>query len=97
MPLPDAGDGRHDLARGSIVYAQERVLVEESGLNRMERAILPCEPLDGGNRPALDLGGECEAGKDALPVDMHSAGTALALVAALLGASEADMVAQHIE
>ena len=47
-------------------------------------------------RPS-SLSGERQAGQHALAVDMHGAGAALALVAAFLGAGQAETVAQGVE
>ena len=41
--------------------------------------------------------GEREAGIDAPSVDQHRAGAALAVIAALLGAGEVEMIAQRVE
>lgn len=95
MALADAGHGRHDLARRAIA-ALEGVLFEEGSLHGMQFA-LPRKPLYGGDGTAFGLGGERQAGQHALAVDMNGAGAALTLVAALLGAGEAEMFTQRVE
>ncbi len=55
------------------------------------------QPLDRGDRRALGHHGEREAGVHAPAVDEHGAGAALPLIAALLGADQAQALAQGIE
>ena len=57
----------------------------------------PCEPLDGGYLGAFLHYRECQAGIDAPAIDQHRAGAALAVVAALLGASQVEMIAQRVQ
>ncbi len=54
------------------------------------------QSLDRGDLAALDLGGERQTGEHALAVDMAGAGAALALVAALLGAGQRQMLTQRV-
>ena len=55
------------------------------------------QAFDGGDRPALDLRGECQATENTLAIDMHGTGATLALIAALLRAGEPHMLAQGIK
>src|SRR5262249_28990198 len=55
------------------------------------------ESFDRAQLGALDLTGRHQAGVDGGAVDQHGAGAALALAAALLGASELKVFAQGIE
>src|SRR6266513_4997240 len=55
------------------------------------------EALDRFHRAALALGGQHQAGKLRCAVDQHGAGAALAQLAAVLGAGEAEVLAQHLE
>ena len=55
------------------------------------------EAFDGRDLRAVLHDGEREAGIDAPAVDQHRAGAALAVVAALLGAGEVEMLAQRVE
>ena len=96
MALADAGHRRHDLSRRTVA-ALEGVLLEEGGLHGVERAVFVGQPLDGGDRAALDLCCQSQAGQHPLAVDMDGAGAALALVAAFLGAGQRKPVAQRIE
>jgi hypothetical protein len=58
----------------------------------------PCgEALDGGQAGAVGLGGEHEARVDDALVEANRAGAALAHEAALLGAGQVQLVAQHFE
>jgi hypothetical protein len=75
----------------------EGVAIEKGGLHRMKPAAWPAKALDRGDCPSLDLCCESEAGEDASAIDVHGASTALSLVAAFLGAGEADMVTQRVE
>ena len=92
----DAGDRRHDLA-GRAVAALEGVVIDEGLLHRMQRAVRLGEAFDGGDLLALDARGERQARQHAAAVDQHRAGAALAMVAALLGAGQADVLAQRVE
>src|SRR5438093_10862719 len=55
------------------------------------------ETFDRFHRAALALGGQHQAGKLRRAVDQHRAGAALAQLAAVLGAGEAKVLAQHLE
>jgi hypothetical protein len=55
------------------------------------------QPLNGSDRFALVHDGKGQATVDPAPLDDHRAGAALAMVAALLGAGEVQMLAQRIQ
>jgi hypothetical protein len=55
------------------------------------------QAFDGGHLSALALRRKREARQNALAVKQHRAGTARALVAALLRTRQVELVAQHIE
>ena len=62
----------------------------------MQPALLG-EPLDGRDRAAILHDRELKAGVHAYAVDQHRAGATLAMVAALLGAGEIEVLAQEVE
>ena len=70
--------------------------LEERLLHRAERAVLLGEPLDGGDLTVLGRDREHQAGAHRPPVDQHRAGTADAVLAADVGAGEAEVVAQRV-
>jgi hypothetical protein len=86
---------RADLA-GRAVAALKRVVRDEGRLHRVE-VVGPAEPLDRRDRVALVHGGETQAGVNAHAVHQHRAGAAMAVVAALLGAGEMQVLAQSVE
>jgi hypothetical protein len=55
------------------------------------------EALDGDDLGAFGLGGQDQAGADEDPVQVDGAGAALALLAGVLGAGEAEAFAQDVE
>ena len=57
----------------------------------------PGQTLDGCDRAALGLNRERQAGENPLPVHIHRARAALALIAALLGAGQVQVLPQGIE
>jgi hypothetical protein len=75
----------------------EGILGEECRLHRVKSGTVGTEALDRGDRAAFDLCRKGEAGENTLAIDMDGAGAALALVASLLRAGEAQMLAQRIE
>ena len=89
------GDRRADLPRRAVA-ALEAVMLDERLLQRVQ-AVAVRQALDRGDLAALVLHRQRQAGVDALAVDQHRAGAAGALVAALLGAGEAEVVAQQVE
>ena len=95
LAFGDQAGGRADLARRAVA-ALEGVVVDEGLLQRMQRAVRR-QAFDGGDLRAVLHHRQREAGIDAPAVDQHRAGAALAVVAALLGAGEVEMVAQRVE
>ena len=71
-------------------------MLDERGLQRVQVPAVR-EPLDRRDLGALDGDGEQEAGVRATAVDEDRAGTALAVVAALLRACQAKVLAQGVE
>ena len=69
---------------------------DERRLQGMQH-VVSGKTFNGGDVPAFVLDGECEAREDAFPVDQHRAGTARALVAALLRAGQIQMIAECVE
>ena len=96
MAFLHAADRRHDLARRAVA-ALEGVVVDEGLLHRVQRAVAAGQALDRRDLPALGHGGQRQAGQHAAAVDQHRAGAALALVAALLGAGQRQVLAQRIQ
>ncbi len=84
-----------DLAGGAVA-ALEGVVLEEGGLDGAEGFAVG-EAFDGGDFGAAGGDGEGEAGVDAAAVDENGAGSALAVVAAFLAASEVEVLAQGVE
>jgi hypothetical protein len=93
--LVEKRDRRHDLA-GRAVAALEGVAFDESALHWMEPLAVR-QPLDCGDLVVLVGDRKREAGKGSATVDVHRAGAALPVVAALLAARQAEMVAQHVK
>src|SRR5262249_42611323 len=91
----DERDGGAELA-GRTVPALESVMAHERGLHRMQNALVG-QSLDGGDLGTVMHYRERQAAVDALAVDDDRAGAALSLIAALLRASQSEMLAQCIE
>src|SRR4051812_26816557 len=88
-------DGRHDHARRAVA-ALERPLFEERRLNRVQLVALG-EAFDRPHRLAVGVRDRRAAGERALAVDEDGAGAAPALAAAVLGAGELQVLAQHVQ
>ncbi len=71
-------------------------MLHEGLLHRMQLAV-PGQALDRDDAIAVAGDGQRQAGIHPHAVHQHGAGAALAVVAALLGAGQAEMVAQRIE
>ena len=69
---------------------------DECGLERMQPAV-GRQALDRRDLATVALRGQCQAGQDRLAVEEDCAGPAGSLVAALLGAGQAEVVAQRVE
>ena len=87
--------GRHDEA-GRADAALERGVFEERLLNGVQLAALG-HALDGVDLLALGFDAENEAGGYDSTVELDGAGAAVAVVATLFGAGQADHVAQHFQ
>ena len=83
--------GAHDLARGAV-SALKTVMFDKGGLHGVQRVAF-CESFDGRNVCAVDACGQRKAGIDPLAIEQNGAGTALAAIAAFLGAGQSDMFA----
>ena len=82
---------------GRAVAALRRAELGEGVLQRVgQRAV--GQAFDGHDgRRRLVLDGQRQAGQDRLAVDQHGAGAALAELAAVLGAGQVEIFAQHLE
>jgi hypothetical protein len=96
VALPDAGDRGHDLAGGAVA-ALIGIVVHEGLLHRVQAAVRARDPFDSGDPLPLSLHSEREAGHHAPSIHVDGAGAALAVVAALLGAVQADLLTQGVE
>ena len=86
---------RADLAGGAVA-ALEAVVLEEGLLQRVQLVAVG-QALDGGDLGAVGGDREHQAGVDAAAVEQDGAGAALAVVAALLGAGQIEVLAQGVE
>src|SRR5712692_1884391 len=87
--------GGHEDSR-SAVAALRGAEVGERGLQRVQLGAAR-HAFDGLNRAALAFEREQQAGELRLAVDQHRAGAAFAELAAVLGAGEAEVLAQQLE
>src|SRR5262249_51915698 len=87
--------GRHDEAGRADAALQSR-LFEKLLLQGMQ-PLRRRHALDRRHRPALHLDGEHQARIDEPAVEHHVAGAAVAVVATLFGAGEAQLVAQDVQ
>ena len=81
---------------GRAEAALQPVALEERLLHRAERAVRLGEPLDGGDLASVGRDREHQAGAHRPAVDQHRAGAAHAVLAADVGAGEAEVVAQRV-
>jgi hypothetical protein len=93
--LFDECHGGHDLAGGAVA-ALVAVVLDEGGLHGVQIVGL-AEAFDGGDFFACGHDGEGQAGVHTAAVDMDGACSALAVVAALLGAGEVEALTHQIE
>src|SRR5207249_3500316 len=87
----EQGCRRHDLA-GCAVSALEGIVLDEGFLHRMENAVA-LQSFDRDDVVAVMHHGEREARQDATAVDVDGACAALAVIAALLGSEELELLA----
>src|SRR4029453_1182584 len=85
----------HDHA-GDAEAALHRPLLDKGPLDVGQLALW-AEPLDGADVAAGGVGGRHTAGRHQHPVQQHRAGAALALLAGVLGAGQAEPLAQHVQ
>src|SRR5689334_16008378 len=95
VALLDEGDRRHDLA-GRAVSTLECVVLDEGPLHRVQ-LLFAGQPLDRRHLVPLAGHGQGQAGEHPPAIDPDRAGAAGALVAALLGAGEVEVLAQRVE
>ena len=100
-PRPRSGRGfasqqrrRRDQHAGRAEAALDAALLEERALQRVQLVAVG-EALDRRDLAAVGLQREVGARVHGLAVEQHHAGAALGVVAALLGAGQADLVAHH--
>ena len=91
----DQAGSRADLARRAIA-ALERVMVDEGLLQRMQRAFA-CQTFDGDDLGAVLHYRERKTGIDPPSIHQHRARATLAVVAALFGAGEVEVVPKRVE
>ena len=95
--LPSSSSSTADMIwPGRAVAALERVVLDERPLHRVQLAV-GREALDRRHLAALAGDGQRQAGEHAPAVDPDGAGAARALVAALLGARQVEVLAQRVE
>ena len=87
--------GRHHHAGCAKAALGAQVLVERT-LQPAHAATFG-QALDGLDGPVLDTDGQRDAGQARCAVHQHGAGAAFAAIAALLGADQAQLVAQHLD
>ena len=82
---------------GGAVAALEGVVLDEGVLHRMQGAVRRRQALDRRDVRAVPHDGQLQACVDALAIDQHGAGAALAVVAALLAARQVKVLQQQIQ
>ena len=95
LAFGDQARGRADLPRRAVT-ALERVVIDESLLQRMQRAV-SSKALHGGYLCAVLHHRQRQAGIDSPPIDQDGASATLPVIAALLGAGQVKVVAQRIQ
>ena len=95
MTFAYQADGRTDLA-GRAIAALERVMVDESLLDRMKRTHL-AKPFDRNDVRSIKCHCELQAGIDPLSIDEDRARTALTVIAAFLGAGELEIASEEVK
>ena len=96
LPLEQVVDGDDEAGRAEP--ALHGAGVDQGLLHVGEQLAVAgrAEALDGGDLAADGAGGQLEAGAHQLAVDEHRARAALALLAGVLGAGQAEAVAEHV-
>ena len=95
LDLAEHGDARADLARRAVAALVAVML--DKGLLHGVKITWGAEALDRNDLHALVHDREREAGIDPATVDNDRAGTTLAVVAALLGPGQVQVLAQGVE
>ena len=70
--------------------------MRDEGLLQRVQPTVGRQPFDSGDLGAVLHHRERQAGDDAAPIDEHRAGTALAMVAALLSTGEIEIFAERV-
>ena len=96
MRLARKQRGERDDESGCAEAALDGARLDEGALHVGE-VVVAGDPFDGRHRPLADVGGERQAGAGELAVQQHRAGAADAMIAAALGAGQAELGAQHLE
>ncbi len=96
LDLAQHADRRAELPWGTVA-ALEGVMVDERLLESMQVVAIGRQPLDGDDLGVLVRDSQGQAAIDASSVEQDGAGPALPVVAALLGAGEAEPLAQCIQ
>jgi hypothetical protein len=96
MPLAQQRDRRHDLTRRAVA-ALERVVRDERLLHRVQHAVVGGQPLDRGDLTALAGDRERQTGQHPPAIHPDRAGPTGALVTALLGSGQPEVLAQRVE
>src|SRR5438876_5546747 len=80
----------------TLFRSLSRLLIDEGLLQRV-RLVERAEPFERGHLVSLDRAYRRDAGASGRAVDQHRAGAALRQAAAVFGAIELEIVAQHVE
>jgi hypothetical protein len=95
MRILEQCHGGHDLSRATVA-ALVGVMGEKCRLNRVKLSVFR-QPFDGGDRLPLAHHRQAQTGIHRAAIDVHRTGAALAMVTALLGTTELQLIAQHIK
>src|SRR5690242_1010753 len=88
--------GAGDEEAGRAVAALRRATLGEGQLERVQ-GVVASKALDSGDGGILGFDGEQQAGEDRLAIHQHGAGATVAQLAAVLGASQVQLLTQHFE
>jgi hypothetical protein len=93
--VPEQRGHSHEDSRRAEA-ALEPVALAKRCLDRMEGVSARCQTLDRGDFPAVGLDGEEQTGSHRLAVEQYRAGATDAVLAAHVGAGEAQLVAKEV-
>jgi hypothetical protein len=96
LPCLHTSDPGHNLPRCAVATLQG-IQVDKSLLHRVQSAIFPQEPFDSGDHTALRRHRQSQTREGAAAIKMHRAGAALAVIATLFRAGQANLFPQRIE